>query len=566
MLHPVDLSPIDSSPSNLDRSMPVDSRQPWVKAIYQFLFLLLVTFIFTACEDSTLSADEPDATVEKETPINVDPDCPPQFVRQPTPNNPATCYINPDDVGEVPEEPNMEDLVNVDDSILDEQYQSYLTQEGDGKFFVYVNESKKIGVRAVNNIGAPVPGMTVTFEILMSGDGFISDPKGSTLSAMRAVSDQFGVAAVDLQAGAEPTYFKVKMIGPEGTTDLTYQVNVIQKNIADNEDLTTLPPQQRCFGTQGNYDIKNNYNIAQSLFGSGVANVFSTITNIISNPADAIADWVRDLIGGFVGDLVRGIVREAVDWVLSYFDIPVWVNEMLNVISDIGRILTRLEIQGLIRIGIPDGENMCISQGYHKWEKLTFFWGLNCDFNDPNCGRHELALSELGVSLSESEFLAKPGMPTRNFVPVEFTEHDMNLNVGVLAITIIQNFVLPDRLNVHSLGEAIAMVFPCDFFGELAYNLVGDIPFVGGAVAGLAEDACRSGIEALGNELTRQLIEKLSVSVFRIKGNSNFKDVSGADRLTDEIKDGVWTGALEGTFEGRRIAAPAPNPNPNPNP
>jgi hypothetical protein len=539
MLHPVNLSPVERL-----KSQQTNSETPWFKTVSQCLLLLLISLSFVACEDASLSAEEPDAEVQKETPINVDPNCPPQFVRQPTPNNPATCYINPDAVGEVPDEPTMEDLVKVDDSILDEQYESYLTQEGDGKFFVYVNESKKIGVRAVNNIGTPVPGMTVSFEILMSGDGFVSDPKGSTLTAMRAVSDQFGVAAVDLQAGPEPTYFKVKMVGPEGTTDLTYQVNVIQKNISDNDDLTTLPPQQRCFGTQGNYDIKNNYNIAQSLFGSDVANIFSTITNLISNPADAIANWVRDMIGGFVGDLVRGIVREAVGWVLSYFDIPVWVNEMLNVISDIGRILTRLEIQGLIRIGIPDGENMCVSQGYHKWEKLTFFWGLNCDFNDPNCGRRELALSELGVSLSESEFLARPGMPTRNFVPVEFTEHDMNLNVGVLAITIIQNFLLPDRLNVHSIGEAIAMIFPCDFFGEIAYQFVGDIPFVGGAVAGLAEDACRSGIEALGNELTRQLISKLSVTAFRIKGNSNFKDTTGGDRLTDEIKDGVWTGAL----------------------
>ncbi len=529
--------------------------------------LLLILGMFTACSDATAPTTETENTGgSAEMGGTVIQDCPPEFVREPTPDNPATCFINQDEMEDLPENPTMEDLLNVDDEILTEQYSSYLTQEGSGKIFVYVGETKKIGVRAINNIGLPVEGLSVGFEILSSGDGFISEPKGSTLSAMNAVSDQFGVAAVDVVAGNEPTYFKVQMTGPDGTTDLTYQVNVIQKNISDNDDLTVLPPQQRCFGTQGNYKINNHYNILQSAFGSGFADTVRTIGEIIRNPGRALGNWIRDRIGGFVGDIVRDVVEEAVNWVLDVLDLPDWVNQMLNVIDDLSRILTDLQIDGLIRIGIPDGENMCISPAYHKWEKLTFFWGLQCNAQDPNCGRQELNLTEFGVSLSESEFVAKPGMIVRNTVPVEFSEHQMGLNLGVLAITIVQNFILPERMRVNSIGEAIAQFFPCEYFGDLAYSIVGYIPFVGGAVADLAIDACRSGIEALGNELTRQLIEKINVSTFTIKGNSVFKSSSGMGRLADQIKEGVWTGQLEGTFEGTRIMDAQPMPMPMPMP
>jgi hypothetical protein len=129
-----------------------------------------------------------------------------------------------------------DDLLNVDNSDLEADQQTRLAQEGTGKFYIYTNETKRVGVRVINYVGVPVPNMEVSFSFSMEGT---SDPLGSVISSQNAISDQFGVASVDITGGDIPTYFRLDMETSEGDT-LSYGVSVIQHPF--DGDIEQLPP------------------------------------------------------------------------------------------------------------------------------------------------------------------------------------------------------------------------------------------------------------------------------------------------------------------------------------
>ena len=517
--------------------------------------LLLLSFI-TACADSP-----PSYPVNEGTPPIVNgTECPPELITEKgicATDDPAAYNRYVEENGQPP---SMDELLNVDSTIIEEQMRSFLTQEGRGKYYVYVNESKRIGVRAVNNIGAPVPGITVTFEI---SDIESSDPRGSTLSTMRATTDQYGVAAIDVNAGPDPTFFKLMMTASD-TTTMVYDINVIQPNIVDpNGDITTLPPAQRCsvIDLSGNYEITNYYELGRFL-GDDVFNALEFINRALTDPGGLIGDWIRDRVGGFVGDALRGVVRDVVNSLLRGANLPEWGRGAINAIADVTSLLTNLEIKANMRLGKVQGPD-CEIPGVHTWEQLVFRWAAGTDcgaFGGNNCGEHIVNLSEVGVSVSESEFTGVVIDPNVLISEVEIGEHELDLNIGVVVISLLENVILPQRSGVRSFGELVARLVPCDRFGDIAASLVGGIPIVGffsGSIRGLATDACRDGITALGNDLTRRLIGQLEVNTFDIKGRADFVNRDGMPGA-EKIENGRWeddpnsNNFLQGDFEGTK--------------
>ena len=175
-----------------------------------------------------------------------------------------------------------------------------------------------------------------------------------------------------------------------------------------------------------------------------------------------------------------------------------------------------------------------------------------------NCGEHLVNLTEVGVSVSESEFTGIVVDPNVLISEVEIGEHQLDLNIGVVIIALMENVILPQRSGVRSFGDLIARIVPCDRFGDLAASLVSGIPFLGGGVRGLATDACRDGIRALGNDLTRRLIGQIEVDTFKIKGRADFINADGMPG-TEKIENGRWEGDpnsndyLQGDFSGTRL-------------
>ena len=532
-------------------------RQPLTKIFSfkyssNFLALCTLSFLF-ACADPQVIPPQ----MEGE-PADVDSmsDCPPELLRED-----GSCWTSdPTAYNEYVETngepPSMDELLNVDNSIIEEQESSFLTQEGSGKFYVYVNESKRMGVRAVNNVGAPVPGIRVSFEMIQEE---ASDPRGSTLSAMIAETDQYGVAAIEVNAGPDPTWFKLFMEADD-TTSVVYRVQVIQKNIFEEGDIRTIPPAQRCsiIDLSGNYKLENYYELGRFL-GDDVFNALEFINRALTDPGGLIGDWIRDRIGGFIGDAVRGIVRDVVNSLLRSANLPDWGRGALNAIADITGLLTNLEIRANMQLGKIQGPD-CEIPGVHTWEQLVFRWaGNDCGaFGGGNCGEQIVNLTEVGVSVSESEFTGIVVDPNVLVSEVEIGEHDLDLNIGVIIIALMENVILPQRSGVRSFGDLIARIVPCDRFGDLASSLVAGIPFIGGGVRSLATNACRDGIRALGNNLTRRLIEQIEVSSFRIKGRADFVNRDGMPGA-ETIENGRWEGDpnsnsfLQGDFSGTRI-------------
>jgi len=256
---------------------------------------------------------------------------------------------------------------------------------------------------------------------------------------------------------------------------------------------------------------------------------------------------------------VRGIVRDVVNSLIRGADLPQWANGALNAIADITGFLTDLEIKANLRFGKIEGPE-CEVPGVHTWEQLVFRWqGNDCGaFGGSNCGEHLVNLSEVGVSASESEFTGKVVDPNVLISEVEIGEHDLQLNIGVVIIALLENVILPQRSGVRSFGDLLARLVPCDRFGDLAASLVSGIPFIGSGVRSLATNACRDGIRALGNDLTRRLIGQLEIDTFRVKGRADFVNRDGMPGA-EVIENGRWEGDpnsndyLQGDFEGEKI-------------
>jgi hypothetical protein len=159
------------------------------------------------------------------------------------------------------------------------------------------------------------------------------------------------------------------------------------------------------------------------------------------------------------------------------------------------------------------------------------------------------------VSASESEFTANVENQNALSLDLVINEHQLDLNVGIVLITLLQTVILPRRANVRSIGALIADFMPCDRFGDFASDLVGNLPIIGGRVRSFATDACRDGIEALGNDLTRRLISNIEVSTFKVQGRCKMRSTD-TDPQTEEMYEGRWEEGqgtfLQGSFEGKR--------------
>ena len=129
------------------------------------------------------------------------------------------CGIPPMGAAEDLDEPEGEfEEPTLDNSDIEAQSAYFLTQEGDGKFFVYVNETIEVGVRAIDQVGRPVePGHRVAFEIV-AVEG--AAPSESHLGAAQSATNEFGVAHIQLTGGSRPEFFNLEMVA-ENTTSLT---------------------------------------------------------------------------------------------------------------------------------------------------------------------------------------------------------------------------------------------------------------------------------------------------------------------------------------------------------
>jgi hypothetical protein len=447
----------------------------------------------------------------------------------------------------------------LDNSDVEHDRGYFLTQEGPGKFKVYVGETIPIAARAITYVGQAAPGLTVRFKT--EGELY-----GSSLSATDALTNQFGVAQIAVTGGSRPTHFVIQMTADD-SQGLLYQVDVVQPPIGPDGEVVPddggevepnppgggLEPGARCgLETRGTYAIHNRYEPGRVL-GDGPFQVLDQIHQALANPGGFVADLIADRIDGIWGDLIRGAIGPVINYLYDYVVAnyaPDWVQWMLIITEDISGVLTELEVEGTMELGTLDAAN-CTLTGTHRWDTLVFIWRAGCPAGNDQCGRYPISMQDLGVALAQANFDAEI---TQNLGPVgqmRIGNHTLELNLGVAILWFVEHVILPERLQVNNLGELLGLVLPCDAVGQLAADYLGDIPFIGFAIAPFVEEACQAGLEAAGNFLTRQLADALNVNAFQMAGECKVRDSNG-DRSVDKLEEGRWTQGLEGDFRGER--------------
>ena len=382
-----------------------------------------------------------------------------------------------------------EDDLQLNQELIDTENGYFLNQEGDGRFTVYAGQQSSIGVRVVTYYGRPAPDIPVTFQI---NEVSQMRPSGASLNTQTAASNQLGKASVQVIAPQTPGFFRLTMSAPN-TRSITYDVNIVLPPNLDRVSTAPGTGGTGCLRTKGEYELESRYQPA-AIIGDDFNNTMMTVLQILTDPGGLVGDMVADRIGGLAGSVVRPIVRGVVNNAVSYVRqnyLPNWAQRAANMAENTAQILTDLEMQGLLRLGDED-EMTCELSGIHIWRQLVFNWTDGCSPNNPGCGRYEIPMTELGLSLSESPFEAK--IVEHRFVDhMEIYEHELRMNLAVAIIWFIERFVLPEYFQgAQSFGDVLNQIVPCDFVGDLAAERV-SVPFV--PVDAPVEAACREGVE-----------------------------------------------------------------------
>ncbi|MEE2643709.1 MAG: hypothetical protein VYD19_02140, partial [Myxococcota bacterium] len=155
----------------MSRSSPLYLLQTWLR--------LLALLALVACADPGAGPlnESGDSGVDMLSPPSGAGDCIEEFIDEEGNCTYDDSLYDREDL----ENADDDDLLNVvDNDDIMEQESTFLTQEGDGKFTIYTNETTRIGVRAISRVGAPAEDVQVRFELLEDEE---SQPFGSVLSA-----------------------------------------------------------------------------------------------------------------------------------------------------------------------------------------------------------------------------------------------------------------------------------------------------------------------------------------------------------------------------------------------
>ena len=413
-------------------------------------------------------------------------------------------------------------------------------------------------MRVVNaEYGTPAPNVPVSFQIIEVNP---NQPSGAVLLATSVQSNQFGVAKVAIQGGQRPAFFQLAISSPQTNNALTYDINVVQRMqlTPPPVDPNKPPPvnMPTCLKTKGIFDVTNRYQPA-SILGDSFNQTLMTIARVINDPGGLVADLIRNNLGGVAGRIAGGVIRSVVNNLvrIQLQRLPDWAQATIQITGDLATNLTDLEIRATMQLG-EINPMTCQLRGTHRWNELTFIWTRNCAPNQMDCGRFDVPLRELGVSLSETDFVGTievgPALTDKLYIE----EHSLQMNIAVAVLWFIERFLLPQYFQgANSFGDLIARLIPCDALADLVLNQIGGgLGGIFGGLAGLDDllaDACREAISSAGDSLARDLIDDLNVDTFGMSGECDIRDNDG-NGYYDRMQNGVWRGELEGTFTGER--------------
>jgi hypothetical protein len=348
---------------------------------------------------------------------------------------------------------------------------------------------------------------------------------------------------------------------------------------------TVLMPLQRYPAVlTGDYDIATEWALQEAL--PGVAgDVISTVDELLSNPADALAETLAETLATYTNQSIetaRSLLSAA--WVLyalqsgepldgdndgqvlddaltfAIFDrLPSWAVTGINTGAGLTQLLTHMTVGGKLSITEVLDEQ---ADGRLLFTDYMFIWRGNrtCALGDACCGRITYSAQEMGLAPMATDFTAevKP-LPTTDRILYTFNLNNqpLSLQYGNIAFFLLEHVLLAQTTGASSIEGAIENMIGCTNNQDLSTCGCGRAgAFIDNMIRtqGLGTMLCRTALEGVANLVEAQLNNlstagnqdaQLSMSVRAQLADANH------DLLADDLR-----GTVQGTFTVARESSP----------
>jgi len=405
---------------------------------------------------------------------------------------------------------------------------AYLEIVGDRNVFIDTGARATITVKYHDDAGDPIAG-AVTFAIQ-------GDAKGGSLAAASAVTDNQGLARVDLVAGSTQAAFGVRASAQYATSvDWSVAVRVGQG-----------PPTPQALTLEGTYQLESQFDLVAGLPGT-FGDVVRTVIDITDSPNDPTT-YLIDLALREIGS---GAVANAVNALRPGLDVA--INEFLK--SQLGDVYTNLLAFGngfgdaAQRFGLKSElaitKNADGSYVAKHTIKGIFF------MTDAGGGRRQR--QDLDLAAMSMNYVVANGVPiSRNGdATVTIGDHALPISYGQALVYMVRSVVIPliDPW-ARNMTEFLQDIVDCDTLGNEIAAAVG---FGSGS---FYASACKTALAFAGNYLEGKLGEVGGTATgFHLHGTARMQDTNN-DHMVDKLMAGTWEGRLDIGPEAATLGAP----------
>jgi hypothetical protein len=392
---------------------------------------------------------------------------------------------------------------------------AYLEIVGDKNVFLDTGARTTITVKYHDDAGDPVAG-SVAFEVQ-------GDAKGGSLTSASAVTDNQGLARVDVVGGANEAAFGVRASAQYATAvDWSIAVHI-------------GPPPPGPLTLEGTYQVESQFDLVTGLPGT-LGDVVRTVIDI----TDSTNDPTTFLIDAALSQIHDTAVTNAVNALRPGLDVG--INEFLK--SQLGDVYNNLLEFGngfgdaAQRFGLKSElavtKNADGSYAATHTVKGIFF------FTDAGGGkrvRQDVDLADANV-----DYVVASNVPvTRNGdTSINIGDHSLQMSYGKLLVYSVRNVVL--RLidpGASTMTDFLQDTVDCAALGRKIYDDVGS------GSAGIYESACKTALAFAGNLIEGKLTEVGGTATgFHLHGTVQIRDTD-ADRKIDKLVSGQWQGSLD---------------------
>jgi hypothetical protein len=405
---------------------------------------------------------------------------------------------------------------------------AYLEIVGDRNVFVDTGARSTITVKYHDDAGDPIAG-AVAFEIQ-------GDAKGGSLTAASAITDNQGLAKVDLQAGDAEAAFGVRA-SAQYATAVDWSVAV---------RLGSGPPTTQPLTLEGTYQLESQFDLVSGLPGT-FGDVVRTVIDITDSPNDPTT-YLIDLA---LQEINSSTVTNALNALRPGIDVA--INEFLK--DQLGDVYTNLLAFGN---GFGDA-----AQRFGLKSELAITKNADGSYTGKHTIKGIFFMTDAGGGKRERQDvdLADMNMDyiVANNVPITRTgdstitigDHALPLSYGKALVYMVRNIVIPliDPW-ARTMTEFLQDIVDCDTLGD---EIAGEVGFGSGSIYA---SACKTALAFAGNFLEGKLGEVGGTATgFHLHGTARMQDTN-SDKTVDKLMAGAWEGQLDIGPEEATLSAP----------